>query len=162
MAQFRYLPSPINHTFIALIPKITSPKYVHEVRPVSLCNVLYKIFSKVLANRLKKILPAIITKHQLTFTKNKLISDNILVAFETLHYMKKHNTSKFGFMALKLDMRKAYYRVKWSFLESLMRKMGFNEKWIGLIMVCVKTVTYSILVNGKPRGMLLPTRGIRQ
>ena len=90
--NLRTLPSLINHTFITLIPKNNSPKYVHEFRPISLCNFLYKIFFKVLANRLKKILPAIITKHQSAFTKHKLISNNILVAFETLHCMKKHNT----------------------------------------------------------------------
>lgn len=116
----------------------------------------------MLANRLKKILPAIITEHQSAFTKDRLISDNILIPFETLHCMKKHNIGNFDFMALKLDMSKAYDRVEWSFLEALMRKIGFNEKWIGLIMVCVKMVTYSILTNGEPRGMILPTRGIRQ
>ena len=79
------LPHPINHTFITLIAKTDNPKYVHQFRPISLCNVLYKIFSKVLANRLKKVLPHIITEHQSAFTKDRLISDNILVAFETLH-----------------------------------------------------------------------------
>ena len=156
------IPHPINHTFITLIPKTTNPKYVQEYRLISLCNILYKIFSKVLANRLKKILPSIITEHQSAFVKDRLISDNTLVAFETLHSMKRHKTSDTGFMAVKLDMSKAYDRVEWGFLENLMRKMGFNERWIGLVMVCVRTVTYSILINGEPQGMIHPTRGIRQ
>ena len=114
------LPSPLNHTFITLIPKTNSPEFVHQFRPISLCNVLYKIFSKVLANRLKKILPKIITEHQSAFTKDRLISDNILVAFETLHCLQKYNSKTHDFMALKLDMSKAYDRVEWPFLEEVM------------------------------------------
>ena len=110
--------------------------------------MLYKIFSKVLANRLKKLLPTIITEHQSAFTKDCLITDNILVAFEALHSMKNYNSGDNGFMAFKLDMSKAYNRVEWSFLENLMRKMGFCEKWIGLMMECVRTVSYSFLING--------------
>ena len=83
------LPQPINHTFITLIPKKKNPEHASEFRPISLCNVLYKIFSKVLANRLKRILPKIITEHQSAFTKSRLIFDNILVAFESLHSMQK-------------------------------------------------------------------------
>ena len=63
------LPTPLNHTFIALIPKIHNPEYAHQFRPISICNVLYKIYSKVLANRLKKLIPHIDTKHQSAFTK---------------------------------------------------------------------------------------------
>ena len=85
------LPHLINHTFITLIPKVKSREFVSEYRLISLYNVLYKIFSKVLANRLKIFLPNLITEHQSTFAKNRLISDNILVAFETLHCMKNHN-----------------------------------------------------------------------
>ena len=81
------LPHPLNHTFVTLIPKTKNLEYVHQFRPISLCNVLYKIFSKVLANRLKTMLPTIVTEHQSAFTKDRLISDNILVAFETLHCM---------------------------------------------------------------------------
>ena len=77
------LPEHLNHTFITLIPKVKNPELVSEFRPISLCNVLYKIFSKILANRLKKILPHIITENYSTFTKNRLITDNILLAFES-------------------------------------------------------------------------------
>ena len=127
-----------------------------------LCNVLYKLFSKVLANRLKKFLPSIITEHQSVFAKDRLITDNILVAFETLHCKKNYSSGSSGYMALKLNMSKAYDRVEWSFLEQLMRKMGFCDRWIDLIMVCVRTVTYSILVNGEPKGLITPSRGLRQ
>lgn len=65
-------------------------------------------------------------------------------------------------MAVKLDMSKAYDRVEWSYLEAVMRRTGFTEKWIRLMMLCVKTVIYSILVNGEPQGMIKPTRGIKQ
>ena len=94
--------------------------------------------------------------------KNLLISDNILVAFETLHSMKNHKSGKTGYMALKLDMSKVYDRVEWPFLEEVMRKLGFNERWITLMMICVNSVSYAILVNEKPKDLIHPTRGIRQ
>ena len=155
------LPQSLNHTFITLIPKTSSPEYAHQFRPISLCNVLYKNFSKVLANRLKKVLPSIITEHQSAFTKDRLISDNIMVAFETLHCLQRFKSGSHGYMAVKLDMSKAYDRVKWP-LEGIMRRMGFKDGWINLIMLCVKTVTYAVLVNGELCGMIHPTRGIRQ
>ena len=146
------IPHPLNHTFITLIPKKKNPSLVSDYCLISLCNVLYKIFAKVLANRLKIFLNLVINENQYAFAKGRLISDNILIAFETLHCMKNYNSSASGFMALKLDMSKAYNRVEWVFLENVMRKMGFSERWIGLIMVCVRSVTYSILVNGEPKG----------
>ena len=109
------LPKSLNHTFITLIPKTKNLESVTEYRPISLCNVLYKIFSKVLANRLKRVLPKIILEHQSAFLKGRLITNNILVAFETLHYMKNHNFGNTSSMALKLDMSKAYDQVEWSF-----------------------------------------------
>ena len=110
--------------------------------------MLYKIFSKALANRLKKILPNIITENQSAFTKSRLIFDNILVAFESFHRMQKHG-GKENYMAIKLNISKAYDRVEWSYLESMMRWLGFTKKWINLMMLCVRIVSYSILMNGE-------------
>ena len=123
--------------------------------------MLYKIFSKVLANRLKKNLPSIIIEHQFAFTKDRLISNHIMMAFETLHCLQRYKFGSHGYMTIKLDMSKAYDRVEWPFLEGLVRRMGFNEGWTNMIMLCVKIVTYSVLVNGEPCGMIHP-RGIRQ
>ena len=136
---------------------IIAKKERKNFRPISLCNILYKIFSKVLANRLKRVIPHLISEHQSSFIKCRLITDNIMVAFETLNYMKNHNSGKKGFMALKLDMSKAYDWVEWSFLREVMKRMGFNDKWVELVMECVSTVTYSLLINGEPMGNIKPS-----
>lgn len=106
------LPQSLGHSFITLIPKIKNPEYVTQFRPISLSNVLYQIFAKVLANRLKTIMSHIISDHQSAFIPDCLILDNILVAFETLHHIRNHTKGKTGYMALKLNMNKAYDRVE--------------------------------------------------
>ena len=83
------------------------------------------------------------------------------MAFETLLYMKNHNSGKLGFMALKLDMSKAYDRVEWSFLKDIMKQMGFNDRWVALVMEYVTIVSYSLLVNGEPHGNIKPSRSVR-
>jgi len=152
----------INHTFITLIPKVKNPERVYEFRTISLYNVIYKIVSKVIANRLKPFLNNIILETQSAFTTSRLITDNVLIAFESLHHMKTSCTGKSGYMALKLDMSKAYDRVEWIVLEKILLKLGFQNSWVSLIMECITTVTYSILVNGEPQGMITSTRGLRQ
>ena len=128
------LPPSINHTFVTLIPKVKNLDKVTEYRPISLCNVIYKLISKVLANRLKEILPTVIFDTQSAFVLGRLIIDNVLIAFETLHHMHNQRQGKMGLMALKLDMSKEYDRVEWGFLKQVMLKMGLHNKWIGLIM----------------------------
>jgi hypothetical protein len=156
------MPYSLNTTHIALIPKIKNPSSVVDFRPINLCHVLYKIISKVLANRLKKILNYIISHVQSAFIPGRLIIDNVVVAYETLHTMHTRLKGKKRFMAVKVDMSKAYDRIEWNFLEGVMEKMGFERIWIELTMMCVRTVSYGVIVNGKVCGSITPQRGLRQ
>ena len=115
-------------THICLIPNVKSPQKVTEFRPISLCNVVYRLISKILANRLKRVLDVVIDELQSAFVPGRLITDNVLVAFETMHCIDQRKKGKKALMAIKLDMSKAYDKVEWVYLETMMRKMGFHEK----------------------------------
>ncbi|CAL1412877.1 unnamed protein product [Linum trigynum] len=101
----------LNHTLITLIPKTKQPVSPKDFRPISLCNVLYKIVSKILANRLKPMLDRIISPAQSAFIPGRFITSNIMAAFECFHTMKGSKRWKHGYFAAKIDMAKAYDRV---------------------------------------------------
>lgn len=133
-----------------------------DLRPISLCNVAYNIIAKVLANRTKHLLDGLISENQSAFVPGRLITDNIMLAFETHHFLKKKTQGREGYAALKLDLSKAYDRVEWGFFRAVLLKFGFSQTWVKLIITCVSTVDYSILFGGGEIGPIFPQRGLRQ
>ena len=127
---------------------------VTKFRHINLCNAIYKLLSKVLANRLKKVLSLIILMSQSAFVSEHLIIDNILVNFETLHHIKIQNIRRKWFITVKLDMNKAYYMVEWVFLKQIMRQLSFHDKSITLMIECISIVSYCIMVNEELKGLI--------
>ena len=154
--------APLNHTFITLISKVEKPKKVNEFRPISLCNVIYRIVAKTIANRLKSVLHNVIDLFQSALIPNRLIIDNIIVGYECLHKIRHNKGKKRGRVALKLDISKTYDRVEWGFLKQVMIRLCFEDKWVRLIMDCITTLSFYVLINGSPKGLITPQRGLRQ
>lgn len=107
----------VNGTLIVLIPKKDHPEVIGDLRPISLCNVIYKEVTKIIVNRLKPILPQVIAPNQCSFVPGRHSSDNIIIAQEVIHSMRNMKKKK-GFMAIKIDLEKAYDRINWHFLLS--------------------------------------------
>jgi hypothetical protein len=160
--DFGTFPPDLNSTNIALIPKGDNQVSMKDWRPIALCNVLYKIVAKVLANRLKEVLDKCISDNQSAFVPGRSILDNAMAAIEIVHFMKSKTRGKQGEVALKLDISKAYDRLDWDYLRDIQNIMGFSQKWISWIMLCVETVDYSVILNGSMIGPVVPGRGLRQ
>jgi hypothetical protein len=116
----------------------------------------------VVASRLKVVLLEIISEEQSAFVLNRLITNNIITAYECLHFMKQKKARDLKCCALKSDMKKAYDHVEWNYLQAIMLKLGFHQLWVQLIMRLVSLVSFSILLNGDCLSSFKPTRGIRQ
>jgi hypothetical protein len=156
------MPQGVNDTAIVLIPKGDNPQELKDFRPISLCNVIYKVISKCLVNRLRPWLGEIISPEQSAFVPGRMITDNAIIAFECIHAIQRGTGDRGEFCAYKLDLSKAYDRVDWGFLKSLLLKLGFHGQWVQWIMTCVTTVRYSVRFNGVPLAPFAPSRGLRQ
>ncbi|KAL9673267.1 hypothetical protein QQ045_029521 [Rhodiola kirilowii] len=152
----------VNETLITLVPKVKSPAEFNDFRPISLVNVAMKVITKAMENRLKGTLMSLISVSQSAFVPGRLISDNILLAYELMHFIKTRQMGSAEYCCIKLDMRKAYDRVDWNFLEAIQLRLGFPVAWVEKVMRCVKSVTYRVKVNDLVSDSFYPERGLRQ
>ena len=155
------MPKEVNSSLIILIQKVPNPSSFNNYRPISLCNVIYKIISKLLVIRIRPILPRFISPSQSAFIPGRWIAENQVIVQELIHRFKIRKI-KSGQMAIKIDLQKAYDRVNWDFLQAVLSKMGFNRTFTGWIMSCVSTVSFEVLVNGGKSDQFKPTRGLRE
>lgn len=149
----------LKSTFLALTPKKQQVEEIKDLRPISLTNSIYKAISKVLAERLKVMLPKLISNHQPAFIKGRQILGSILVANECLDSRIK--IGKPGVIC-KIDLEKAFDHVKWPFLLEVLQKMGFGQVWQTWILGCISKVPFSILINGTAYGKFISEKGLRQ
>lgn len=152
----------LNSTYIALISKKNNPTVVSEFQPICLYNVVYKLVSKVLTNWLKPHIHTLILPNQSAFILRRLMTDNIMIAHELLHSMKRKSKGRKETMAIKLDMAKAYDRVEWGYLDATLNTLGFSNHWRKLIMSCVSIISYLVLFNGCPSEAITLSRRLRQ
>ncbi|WMV25457.1 hypothetical protein MTR67_018842 [Solanum verrucosum] len=151
--QHCHMVKSVNATFISLIPKKKGAIELRDYRPISLISSIYKITSKLLANRLKTVIGS-----QNAFVRGRQLSDATLLANEALDWKIKSGEPG---LLVKLDIEKVFDKVSWSYLLTILRQMGFGERWIRWMKFSITTVKYSILVNRSPVGFFPPQRGIR-
>ncbi|KAK5835810.1 hypothetical protein PVK06_011519 [Gossypium arboreum] len=154
--------SSLNETMIILIPKIRDPCELTNFRPISLCRFVYKIISKVSANRLKAVLPSCISQNQSAFIPRRIVHDNILIVHELLHYLQSSKNEPNKGFVVKLDMSKAYDRLESNFIKTIMKKMGSDWKWVEKIMDCVRSIKYTVKCNNILSDIFIPERGLHQ
>lgn len=149
-----------NTTVVSLIPKTANCPKVGDFRPISCCNVFYKIITKILSARMTPLLGKLVDLAQSAFIPGRSIMDNIHLVQELMRgYENKKNAPK---CAIKIDLRKAYDTVDWDFLRSILHGLNLHPKFVFWVMQCVTSPRFSIAINGSPHGFFQGKRGLRQ
>ena len=151
----------LNQTLIAFIPKQKGLETISHFRPISLCNTVYKLVTKILVQRLRPHMPNLISPCQTAFVAGRRGSDNIIIAQEIIYFLNKHK-GKEEFMIVKIDLEKSYDRLEWCFIRKVLTCFGFPPNIIKLIMSCISSSSTSLLFNGEKLPPFAPSRGIRQ
>jgi hypothetical protein len=151
--------APFNSTFITLILKSDDPQSFDEFRPISLCNCIYKIVAKIIAQQLKPFLLDSISKEQFGFLEGYQIHEAIGVSQEGLHGLK---SSRSQGAILKINLSKAYDRVNYSFIRLMLTHLGIEVPFIKWVMDCISSVSFSVLINGASSSFFSSERGFRQ
>lgn len=145
---------------LTLITKVAHPSKVSEYRLISYCTLLYKIISKVLTNRMQCVVEVLMDKNQFAFVPGRIINDNIIISNELVNgYGTKGVSPR---CMLKVDMKKAYDSIKWSYLKQIMTYLQFLEKFVEWIYQFISTVSYSILINGYPSNPFIAKKVLQQ
>ncbi|GJS34388.1 RNA-directed DNA polymerase, eukaryota [Tanacetum coccineum] len=153
------IPKGCNSSFIALIPKIPDANVVKDFRPISLIGSLYKIIAKILANRLVVVLGDIVNEVQSAFIADRQILDGPFILNEVLQWCKSKKKQSLIF---KVDFEKAYDSVRWDFLDEVLKKFGFGDKWCTWIQSCLRSSRGSIIINGSPTAEFQFHKGLKQ
>lgn len=157
---FGLLPTGVNATILVLIPKKTPALNMKDYMPIACCNLMYKVISKILAQRLKVFLPNAIEPNQSAFVKGRLLLEYVLLATELVNgYHKPHVTDR---STIKLDILKAFDTVCWSFITDVLCAMSLPSQFICWIYLCISTASFSVAINGELAGFFTSARGIRQ
>ena len=148
-----------NATFICLIPKKLNSISIRDFRPISLVTSLYKVLAKVLSLRLKRVLSETIDSSQGAFVQGRQILDLVLIANEVV---EEYRSKKKEGIVFKIDFEKAYDHISWEFLEFVMERKGFGDRWRKWISGCLSSANFSVIINGKSSGRFGASRGLRQ
>lgn len=150
----------ITHTNLVLLPKKKEVRTFSDLRPISLSSFVNKVISRVLHDRLVKVVPRIISPNQFGFVKGRRITENVLLAQEIIRDINKRK--KHISVIVKMDMTKDYNRVSWVFLTKFLRKFGFSEIVIDMVWRLLSNNWYSVCVNGQAHGLFQSTGGVKQ
>ncbi|KAH1081996.1 hypothetical protein J1N35_021757 [Gossypium stocksii] len=144
-----------------LLTKTQNPVEISQFWPISLCLVLYKLIIKIIANRFKAVFPRILAPGQVGFVAGRNITNNIIIAQEVIHLMRGAQKNK-KWMAIKIDLKKAFDRVRWDFISASFQAAGIPFFLHNVIMSVISNSTMQVLWNGVPTQKFRLARGVRQ
>ena len=155
--QKNYMHPAFNSTIVSLVPKSNNPNSIRDFRPISCCSVIYKCITKILANRLKEFLPAVVGKNQCSFVSRRNITDNILMAQELVRGYGRVNLSPR--CAIKIDLQKAFDSLDWKFILEVLVALKMPRIFVEWIRTCLTGAMFSISINGGLVGYFKGARG---